>query len=125
MTSGQIQYFPEVFEVPDAEAAKSIILTNEGPGADTATRWELETPYVTALIAEHLKPQPGMLILDYGCGIGRLARPLIDVEWLGIVALAETDDLSCRDTVIPKRIELLARMKVFEVHLPTSQTARV
>ena len=48
---------------------------------------------------------------------GVLARPLIDVEWLGIVTLAETDDLSCSDTVISKRIELLAGMKVFEVHL--------
>ena len=48
---------------------------------------------------------------------GVLACPLIDVERLGIVTLAETDDLSCCHAVISKRIELLARMKVFEVHL--------
>jgi hypothetical protein len=39
------------------------------------------------------------------------------MERLGIVALAETDDLSCCDTVISQRIELLARIEVFEVHL--------
>ena len=76
--SRKVQYFPEVFEVEDLQSAKAIILTNEGPGADTATRWELETPYVTSLIAQHLNLEPGTLLLDYGCGIGRLARPLIE-----------------------------------------------
>jgi 2-polyprenyl-3-methyl-5-hydroxy-6-metoxy-1,4-benzoquinol methylase len=72
------QYYPGVFEVNDLQAAKSIILTDEGPGADTDTRWALETPYVTSLVAQHLGLAPGMLLLDYGCGIGRLARPLIE-----------------------------------------------
>lgn len=74
----RLRYFPEVFEVRDLDSAKAVILTDEGPGADTHTRWEGETPYVLELIAQHLAPRPGMLILDYGCGVGRLARPLIE-----------------------------------------------
>lgn len=77
MVSRRVRYFPGVFEVRDLESARAIILTNEGPGADTATRWALETPYVTALIAEHLHLKRGNLLLDYGCGVGRLARPII------------------------------------------------
>jgi SAM-dependent methyltransferase len=73
-----LRYFPEVFETADLAAAKAIILTDEGPGADTQTRWEQETPYVLELIAEHLAPRPGMVVLDYGCGVGRLAKPLIE-----------------------------------------------
>jgi ubiquinone/menaquinone biosynthesis C-methylase UbiE len=76
--SRKVQYFPGIFEVKDLQSAKAIILTDEGPGADTTTRWDLETPFVTSLVAEHLNLQPGMLLLDYGCGIGRLARPLIE-----------------------------------------------
>jgi SAM-dependent methyltransferase len=76
--SRKVQYFPGIFEVKDLEAAKAIILTDEGLGADTATRWELETPYVARLISQHLNLEPGTLLLDYGCGIGRLARPLIE-----------------------------------------------
>ena len=64
MVPRKVQYFPGVFEVRDLESAKAIILTNEGPGADTATRWALETSYVTALIAEHLHLKNGDLLLE-------------------------------------------------------------
>jgi SAM-dependent methyltransferase len=78
VASRTVRHFPGVFEVRDLESAKAITLTDEGPGADTATRWGLETPYVTALIAEHLSLEQGNLLLDYGCGVGRLARPMIE-----------------------------------------------
>lgn len=38
-----------------------------------------ETPYLADLIAHQLGPTPGSLILDYGCGIGRLAKALIEL----------------------------------------------
>jgi cyclopropane fatty-acyl-phospholipid synthase-like methyltransferase len=68
---------PSVFAVRDLEEAKRIILT---PQAEQSTeeRWARETPYLTDLIAEHLNPSPGQVLIDYGCGVGRLSGALIE-----------------------------------------------
>ncbi len=73
----KLYYYPEIFNLQNEQDARAIILTNEGPGADTETRWAQETPYIVNLLNAHLMPGPGDLILDYGCGIGRLAKALI------------------------------------------------
>lgn len=73
----KLYYYPEIFNVQNEQAARAIILTNEGPGADTDTRWAQETPYIVNLLKTNLQPGPADLILDYGCGIGRLAKALI------------------------------------------------
>jgi len=80
-------YYPEIFNVADIGAAKDVILTNEGPGADTETRWAIETPYVMSLIAAALAPNPGTLVLDYGCGIGRMAKAMIDSTGCSVIGL--------------------------------------
>ena len=74
----RLRYYPGIFEVGDLETAKAVILTNEGPGADTDTRWALETPYVIEMIGQSLAPGPGAVVLDYGCGVGRLAKAMIE-----------------------------------------------
>ena len=82
----RVTYNPLVFEQPTTEGAKAIILTPEG-GLTTEHRWEHETPYVAGLIGEKLALRPGQLVLDYGCGIGRIAKALIerfDVRVLGV-----------------------------------------
>ena len=71
-----VEYDPKVFLVNSIDEAKRIILTPEGIG--TEARWEIETPYLIDLIAEYCDPVSNKLVLDYGCGIGRLAKPLID-----------------------------------------------
>jgi SAM-dependent methyltransferase len=68
-------YFPEVFDVANLDQAKQIILTSEH--STTAQRWETETPYVAELICQLIKLGPTSLVLDYGCGIGRMAKELI------------------------------------------------
>jgi SAM-dependent methyltransferase len=73
-----VRYYPEVFDAKSIDAAKNIILTNEGEGADTETRWKLETPYMVGLILEHLRISEASVVIDYGCGIGRIARELIE-----------------------------------------------
>jgi len=70
-----LTYDPSVFDVNDLNQAMRIILTPEG--STTEHRWEVETPYVAELIAQSSDIKPGMLLLDYGCGIGRLAKELI------------------------------------------------
>jgi 2-polyprenyl-3-methyl-5-hydroxy-6-metoxy-1,4-benzoquinol methylase len=69
-------YNPAIFDVPNLEWAKDVILTVEA-GVSTEDRWATETPYVADLIGEALRPTQESLILDYGCGVGRLARELI------------------------------------------------
>src|ERR1700674_5707168 len=58
----QARYFPEIFNVADEKRAREIILTSEGEGADSATRWALETPY---LIELDTSPSMRKLAQDY------------------------------------------------------------
>ena len=67
---------PEIFEVGSIEQARSIILTPDG--ASTDQRWAAETPWLVEHFGRQLSPRPDTVLLDYGCGIGRLARPLIE-----------------------------------------------
>ena len=73
----QGEYRPQVFDVPDVGAAKGMILTPE-PGTTTAERWELETPYLVAAIGRELGLDAEYCVLDFGCGIGRIAKGLIE-----------------------------------------------
>lgn len=72
-----LTYNPDVFEVDDEAAARRIILDRSWD-QDTDERWVRETPYLTDLIGDTLKPGPDQLIVDYGCGIGRIAKVLIE-----------------------------------------------
>lgn len=69
-------YDASVFDVANVDEAKRIILTPEN--STTEERWQVETPYLAALIAEHLPIDRGTLLLDYGCGIGRMSKALIE-----------------------------------------------
>ncbi len=70
-----LTYHPAVFHVNDIAQAMAVIMTPEG--STTAERWETETPYLADLIGQELTITPDTLLLDYGCGIGRLAYELI------------------------------------------------
>jgi len=74
--SAPLTYNPNVFAVANLAQAKAIILTDED-GVDSDTRWQAETPYLADLIGQEIAPQPGQLVIDYGCGIGRLAKEMI------------------------------------------------
>lgn len=80
------RYFPEIFDAPSVEQAKQIILTNEG-GADSETRWQTETPYVMELILRAFALGPDMVVLDYGCGIGRLAKTMIEASGCSVIGV--------------------------------------
>ena len=72
-----IVYRPEIFDVADLASARAIILTPE-LGTTTEERWKKETPYLAEQIGIFLRPNENTCILDYGCGIGRLAKALIE-----------------------------------------------
>lgn len=68
-------YDPGCFNVHNMEQAKKIILTPED--STTEERWRHETPYLGELIGQHLNLHPRLRVLDYGCGVGRMAKELI------------------------------------------------
>lgn len=69
-------YSPEIFNVGSLAQAREVILTNE-EDLTTDQRWERETPHLIDLMA-CLELTPNSVVLDYGCGIGRLAKGLIE-----------------------------------------------
>ena len=69
-------YDKSIFDVTDIDAAKRIILTPE-IGLSTDDRWERETPYLVNLMSK-LNLTEDSVVIDYGCGIGRLSKALIE-----------------------------------------------
>src|SRR5437870_3609239 len=80
------KYHPEIFVVSTIEQAKAIILTPE-PGTTTEQRWAHETPILADQLLRDLAIQATDLVLDYGCGIGRLAKALIERRQCAIVGV--------------------------------------
>jgi SAM-dependent methyltransferase len=70
--SEQLTYDPRLFFCRDSEAARSIILTPEA-GLTTNDRWERETAWLADRLAFS---DDARLVIDYGCGIGRIAKVL-------------------------------------------------
>lgn len=71
------QYKPQVFDCQSLQAAKEIILTPEN-GVSTEKRWEEETQWLVQLLSRHFMKSKG-LILDFGCGVGRMSKPLAEL----------------------------------------------
>jgi SAM-dependent methyltransferase len=69
-------YDPTVFSVSTVEEAKAIILTPSDAGSP-AERWKIETPYLADLAIQQIHPDANSVVLDYGCGIGRISSALI------------------------------------------------
>lgn len=70
-----LTYNPAVFSVNNIAEAMQIILTPQD--STTATRWKTETPYLADLIVRWIDITSQSVLLDYGCGIGRVAKELI------------------------------------------------
>lgn len=81
------RYCPEYFDAGSLQQAREVILTDEGAGADTESRWALETPYVLELVQHALALRPEMLVLDYGCGVGRMAKAMIEATGCAVIGV--------------------------------------
>lgn len=86
MTRPQASYYPQAFEVKDEAEAREIILTSER-GTTTDERWEKETAFLKGDVIDFLAPDPGSLILDYGCGIGRMAKVLVESTGCSVIGV--------------------------------------
>jgi len=71
-----VAYDPSRYlDIETVDEAVNIITT----GTETLTskqRWDNETPALMQIIERHVRPDSW--VLDYGCGIGRLAKPLVE-----------------------------------------------
>ncbi len=67
-----LAYDPSVFDVSDMNQAMRIIMTAEN--STTQERWQKETPYIADLVARKMSITADTLLLDYGCGIGRVTK---------------------------------------------------
>jgi SAM-dependent methyltransferase len=71
----QFIYTPERFDQKDLAQAKQIILTVPPEILDDF--WRRATIATADLIIEGIKPTASSVLLDFGCGIGRVAKELI------------------------------------------------
>jgi SAM-dependent methyltransferase len=81
----EITYDQTVFAVRDLQEAMAIILTPED--STTEERWRQETGYLADMIEMQLEVSPASLLLDYGCGIGRLSKELIQRQECTVVGV--------------------------------------
>jgi SAM-dependent methyltransferase len=82
------QYFPQVFIPQNIEHAKEIILSTD----PTGEKWIRETD-ATAMAIRHALQRAQVplteqsLLLDYGCGIGRVAKKMIELSGCTVLGL--------------------------------------
>jgi len=100
----RVNYRPEVFDVVSIEAAKEMIVTPV-PGATSDQRWVKETTYLAADIAKHIPIGPESVVLDYGCGIGRMSKQLIETTGCRVIGVdfSKSMRLLATDYVLSER----------------------
>src|SRR5579862_5400456 len=81
-----VVYRPEFFDVRTIEEAVQIIVTGT-EGTTAQERWEKETPFLVQDIGKALAVSSETTLLDYGCGIGRVAKGLIDAFGCRVVGV--------------------------------------
>lgn len=72
-----MNYFPQHFDVSGLSQAKKATLFCEF-WDDVEDRWNRETPYLCSLICKNVALDRDSLVVDYGCGVGRIAKMLIE-----------------------------------------------
>lgn len=80
-----LTYQPAVFAVQDMQQAMSIILTPED--STTEARWTKETAYLADMIGQQIEIDSSTVLLDYGCGIGRIAKELLGRHGCSVVGV--------------------------------------
>lgn len=76
MQKNKLIYNPKVFDTNSIEEAKKVILTNEQE-LQSDDRWEKESPYIIKSIIEKTKLCKDSIVLDFGCGIGRISKLIV------------------------------------------------
>ena len=70
-----MEYIKTIFEAPTFEDAKNIVIT---PDPNHPDKFEKGTEYLIDVIAKHNIVKENDIVLDFGCGVGRMSKALID-----------------------------------------------
>lgn len=68
-------YFKEIFDAQSLQQAKNIVLT---PDANDVNKFIFETNWLIKFINTHLDINEKSKVLDFGCGMGRISKELIE-----------------------------------------------
>lgn len=79
-------YWPEKFNVSDLEEAKDLILTAQGD-LTSEERWARETAPQVALLREQFEITEQSVLIDFGAGIGRVAKELIEQTGCSVIGV--------------------------------------
>jgi|694.fasta_scaffold03268_6 2-polyprenyl-3-methyl-5-hydroxy-6-metoxy-1,4-benzoquinol methylase len=67
-------YYKKAFDVEYLEQAKHVVLTGNDNNKE---KFQQETDFLISLIEQHIKIDSNSLVLDFGCGMGRISKELI------------------------------------------------
>lgn len=85
-------YSPDLFDAGDLETAKAVIL-NPAPDMTTAERWEIETQRLASEFGRTMMLDRDSRVLDYGCGVGRIGKALIERYGCSVVGVDISADM--------------------------------
>jgi 2-polyprenyl-3-methyl-5-hydroxy-6-metoxy-1,4-benzoquinol methylase len=68
-------YIKEVFDVTTLDHAKHVVLTSD---PNDPNKFERETNFLVEVIAKNIQLTETTKVLDFGCGMGRVSKPLVD-----------------------------------------------
>ena len=68
-------YIKEVFDVVTFDQAKHVVLTSD---PNDPNKFEKETEFLIKVVSENLSLTDNSTVLDFGCGMGRVSKALIN-----------------------------------------------
>ena len=83
-------YIKEVFDVSTFEHAKHVVLTSD---PDDPKKFDNETNFLVQTIAEQNIILEDSIVLDFGCGMGRVSKGLIDKFNCKVIGLDISDSM--------------------------------
>lgn len=83
-------YIKEVFDVTTFEHAKHVVLTSD---PDNPKKFENETNFLIDIIQEQNTINSDSIVLDFGCGMGRVSKGLIDKFKCKVIGLDISDSM--------------------------------
>jgi ubiquinone/menaquinone biosynthesis C-methylase UbiE len=78
-------YYPDFFVPRDLEHAMELVLTKEG--GTTEARWQGETQWTLRMLDTFTQINKNSVVLDWGCGVGRLSRAIIEAWGCKVVGV--------------------------------------
>jgi len=110
------QYVKEVFEPRDLEYAKHVVLTSD---PNNPNKFKYETDFLIKRIRERNLISAESTVVDFGCGMGRVSRALIESFGCRVVGV----DFS--EVMLAHARKYVGKTELFETHTAYNQSESV